>query len=153
MIVANIADIPKMLPYVDENLAKALRYIAQTDFSKVENGEYEIVGRDIYAGVNTYMTEPKSDRRPEKHTKYIDVQLVARGEEEIFVMPYNIACIPTEDFMTERDVAFYNCVERNSVKLKAGDFAVIYPWEIHRPNCAITEPCEVQKIVVKIKAQ
>jgi len=152
MLIANIDDIPKMLPYVDEKLAKALRYIAQTDFAKVENGEYEIEGRDIYAGVNTYMTESKADRRPEKHTKYIDVQLVARGEEEIFVMPYNIACIPTEDFMAERDVAFYACTERNSVKLKVGDFAVIYPWEIHRPNCAINEPCEVQKVVVKIKA-
>lgn len=152
MIVANIDDIPKMLKYVDENLAKALCYIAQTDFSKVADGQYEIEGRDIYAGVNTYKTEPKADRRPEKHTKYIDVQLVARGEEEIFVMPYNLACIPTEDCMEERDVAFYSCVERNSVKLKAGDFAVIYPWEIHRPNCALGEPCEVQKVVVKIKA-
>ena len=151
MIVANIHDIPKMLKYVDEKLAKALRYIAQTDFTRVEDGKYEVEGQEIVAGVNTYMTERKTARRPEKHTKNIDVQLVARGEEEIFVMPYNLACIVTEDFMEERDVAFYSCSERNSVKLKAGDFVVIYPWEIHRPNCALNEPCEVQKVVVKVR--
>ena len=151
MIVANIHDIPKMLKYVDEKLAKALRYIAQTDFSRMEDGKYEVEGQEIVAGVNTYMTERKASRRPEKHTKNIDVQLVARGEEEIFVMPYNLACIVTEDCVEERDVAFYTCTERNSVKLRAGDFVVIYPWEIHRPNCAIDRPCEVQKVVVKVR--
>ena len=40
----------------------------------MENGEVEIEGRTIYAGINTYTTEPKADRRPEKHNKYIDVQ-------------------------------------------------------------------------------
>ena len=37
-----------LLPYVSERLQKALAYVAATDFSKVENGEYEIDGRNVF---------------------------------------------------------------------------------------------------------
>ena len=42
MLQGNKKDIEKLLPYVSERLQKALAYVAATDFSKVENGEYEI---------------------------------------------------------------------------------------------------------------
>lgn len=59
MLQGNKKDIEKLLPYVSERLQKALAYVAATDFSKVENGEYEIDGRNVFARVNTYDTEPK----------------------------------------------------------------------------------------------
>lgn len=65
MLQGNKKDIEKLLPYVSERLQKALAYVAVTDFSKVENGEYEIDGRNVFARVNTYDTEPKAERRPE----------------------------------------------------------------------------------------
>ena len=37
MIAGNKKDIAKLLPYVSERLGKALRYIAEMDFAKVEN--------------------------------------------------------------------------------------------------------------------
>ena len=63
MLQGNKKDIEKLLPYVSERLQKALAYVAATDFSKVENGEYEIDGRNVFARVNTYDTEPKAERR------------------------------------------------------------------------------------------
>ena len=42
MLQGNKKDIEKLLPYVSERVQKALAYVAATDFSKVENGEYEI---------------------------------------------------------------------------------------------------------------
>lgn len=68
MLQGNKKDIEKLLPYVSERLQKALAYVAATDFSKVENGEYEIDGRNVFARVNTYDTEPKAERRPESTT-------------------------------------------------------------------------------------
>jgi len=52
MLQGNKKDIEKLLPYVSECLQKALAYVAATDFSKVENGEYEIDGRNVFARVN-----------------------------------------------------------------------------------------------------
>ena len=154
MITGNKSDIAKVLPYVGEGLQKALAYIAATDFAHIENGEYEIDGRNVFARVNTYATEPKAERRSEKHNDYIDVQFVARGEEEIWFAPLEEKYVVTEDLSEENDVLFYaDPQEANCVKLSEGDFAVFFPWELHRPNCQRDgKASDVQKIVVKVKA-
>lgn len=154
MLQGNKNDIEKILPYVSERLQKALSYIAATDFSKVENGEYEIDGRNVFARVNTYDTEPKSARRPEKHNEYIDVQFVAAGKEAIWYTPLTSECVETENKAVKEDVIFYaDPEEKNFVTLDAGDFAIFFPWELHRPNCNAGEnAAHVQKIVVKVKA-
>ena len=154
MITGNKNDIAKILPYVSGGLQKALQYIAATDFSTIPNGEYEIEGRSVFARVNTYATEEKVSRRAEKHNEYIDVQFVARGSESVWFTPLSADCTVTEDLAQENDVLFYaDPGEKNCVKLCAGDFAVFFPWELHRPNCHYgSEPQQVQKIVVKVKA-
>ena len=154
MLQGNKKDIEKLLPYVSERLQKALAYVADTDFSKVENGEYEIDGRNVFARVNTYDTEPKAERRPEKHNDYIDVQFVARGEEAIWYTPLTDACVETENKAEKEDVIFYaDPQEKNCAVLNSGDFAIFFPWELHRPNCSVEKIANnVQKIVVKVKA-
>ena len=152
MIQGNVQDIEKVLPYVSERLQKALQYIAQTDFSKLPNGKVVIEEGVITAGINTYDTEPKADRRAEKHTKFIDVQFVAQGEETIWYAPYRGNAV-TEDRMAKDDVAFYaDPAELNCANLKAGDFCILFPWEMHRPNCDMLKTTFVQKVVVKVLA-
>ncbi len=154
MLQGNKNDIERLLPYVSERLQKALTYIAATDFSKVANGEYEIDGRNVFARVNTYDTEPKDERRPEKHNEYIDVQFVAAGEETIWFTPLTADCVETVNKAEKEDVIFYaDPHEANCAVLAAGDFAIFFPWELHRPNCTSGEGVsQVQKIVVKVKA-
>lgn len=154
MLQGNKKDIEKLLPYVSERLQNALAYVAATDFSKVENGEYEIDGRNVFARVNTYDTEPKAERRPEKHNDYIDVQFVARGEEAIWYTPLTADCVETENKAEKEDVIFYaDPQEKNCAVLNSGDFAIFFPWELHRPNCSVEKiASNVQKIVVKVKA-
>ena len=155
MINGNIKNVAALLPYVSEDLKVALEYLAATDFSKVENGEYELKGREVFARVNTYTTEPWGERRPEKHAAYIDVQFVAAGSEDLWYAPLEDCYTLTEDRLEKDDVAFYGNVEENNcVRLNAGDFAILFPWELHRPNCNPGEEAsEVQKIVVKVKAK
>lgn len=158
MLTGNKNDILKLIPYVSPRLAQALAYIAATDFSKVPNGEYEIDGRRVFARVNTYDTEPKAERRPEKHNQYIDVQYVAEGSETIWFTPLTEACVETENRAEKDDVIFYeDPKEKNCAVLNAGDFAIFFPWELHRPNCSNgccgkAAPQHVQKIVVKVEA-
>ena len=137
MLQGNKNDIAKLLPYVSERLQKALAYVAETDFSKIENGEYEIDGRNVFARVNTYETEPKAERKPEKHNDYIDVQFVAQGNETIWYTPLTGDCVEIENKAAKDDVIFYaDPAEKNCAVLNAGDFAIFFPWELHRPNCS-----------------
>ena len=153
MISGNKKDIEKVLPYVSERLRTALQYIAATDFSTMLNGEYEIDGRNIFVRVNTYITEPKEQKKPESHNAYIDVQLLGRGAETIWYAPKEARHIVIEDRSAD-DLLFYaEAGEKDCVNLAAGDFAVFFPWELHRPGCSQVKAAEVQKIVVKVLAE
>lgn len=152
MIFGHKTDIEKLLPYVSEDLKKALKYLAATDFSKVPNGRYELDGDRMYANVDTYTTEDSSKKKPEAHNKYIDVQFLGKGTEKIYFAPRTDDVKVVEDYAEERDLLFFeNIAETDAAILNAGDFAVLFPWELHRPGCnAENKPSAVQKIVVKI---
>lgn len=75
-----------MLPYVSEDLQKALKYLAATDFTKVPNGRYELDGDRMYANVDTYTTGDSSKKKPEAHNKYIDVQFLGKGTEKFILL-------------------------------------------------------------------
>lgn len=153
MLCGNKKDIEKLLPYVAESLQKALQYICETDFTKVPNGEYEIDGRNVFARVNTYATEAMELKKPESHNEYIDVQYLGAGAEIIYFEPKRDTHIVVEDYAEESDLLFYAPIEESGkVILRAGDFAVFFPWELHRSGCNVFDAEEqVQKIVVKVK--
>lgn len=155
MLTGNIKNIADIYPYLNVSLQKALTYISNTDFTKIPKGEYEIEGRNLFFRVNTYTTEPKEDRRPERHLKYIDVQFLAEGRETVWYTPYRKDCVEIENNAEANDVIFYaDAGEKNAVTLSSGDFAIFFPWEIHRPNCSTPEGCTaVKKIVLKVLAE
>ena len=155
MITGNKKDIAKLLPYVSERLGVALQYIAETDFTKVENGEYRLDGDKVFARVNRYTTEPKDVKKPESHNAYIDVQYLGEGEEKIYDSAKSDVHKVFEDYAEERDLLFYeDAKEKDSVTLGDGVFAIFFPWELHRPGChAVHGGCTVQKIVVKVLAE
>ena len=152
MIFGHKNDIEKLLPYVSEDLRKALEYLAATDFSKVADGRYVLDGEKMYANVENYTTADRSTKKPEGHNKYIDVQYLGKGTEKIYFVPRTADVKVVEDYAEERDLLFFENIEENDyVVLNAGDFAVLFPWELHRPGCNVeNEPSAVQKIVVKI---
>jgi len=152
MISGNLQGIKQLKPFLTGNLVKALAFMEKIDFSTYEKGKYELDGDKIKANVNLYATQPVADRRPEKHDKYIDVQIVLEGEEKIGYLDYKSDFTVTEDNMASKDVAFYNVTGENFITLKAGDFAILFPWEVHRPNCQSGDkPCQMKKVILKVK--
>ena len=155
MITGNRKDIAKLLPYVSARLGMALRYVAETDFSKVENGEYHLDGDRVFSRVDRYTTEAKDCKKPESHNAYIDVQFLGEGTEKIYYTAKTDAHKVIEDYAADRDLLFYgDAGEKDCVTLGSGIFAIFFPWELHRPGChAAKDGCAVQKIVVKVLAE
>jgi biofilm protein TabA len=133
-------------------LQKGLEFIKNSDFTKMAEGRYEIDGDNIYATVADYDTEPKNQRRPEAHRKYLDIQYLAAGEEYIgcsFLSEQNELL---EDYDEARDLVFYkNAVDEADILLNPGVYAILLPSDVHRPGCAVKAPGKVRKVVVKIK--
>lgn len=154
MITGTLEQLDRLLPQVAGNVKKALELLKTVDVENLPVGKTPLDGDDIFASVNTYETEPMADRRPEKHFQYIDIQILGAGRETIGYTDVENAGDLTEDRRETNDVVFYGTTRKeNFVKLEKGDFAIFFPWEVHRPNCWFGEgPETVKKIVVKVRA-
>lgn len=153
MIFGSLDYAEKYAPYLGYRVMRALEWLQTMDFTGLPEGEYEILGEDLNARLSEYDTQEHDARGAERHEKYIDVQYVIEGAEAVYVTPYQITYKLDVHAEMKEDTLFYKDVKNeNCVKLQAGDFAVIFPWEIHRPNCFFADKAEhVRKVVVKVR--
>lgn len=111
-------------------------------------GKYELLGDALFAMVQEY--DSKTEAKMEVHDKYIDLQFVAEGEEKILWAQREELDVLTP-FAEGKDAAFLSDGDRPAaLHLRAGDFAIFYPSDAHKPGLAVNAPTPVKKIVVKI---
>lgn len=127
----------------------ALKFLSETDFSKIELGRYELDGDNIFYMVQSYDTDPDKTIS-EAHKKYIDIQYMVEGEEII-----GVADISEDKELTEakeeNDVWFYDC-KTEPLTLSAGKYMVLYPNDLHCPGVATKgKALTCRKVVVKVK--
>ena len=146
MITGNLDHLDRLAGQLTGPVKKALELLAERDVTELPVGKKLLAGEDIFASVNEYETEPARDRRP-------DIQILGAGREAIGYTDVENAGEITEDRREANDVVFYGQVKKeNVVKLEKRDFAIFYPWEVHRPNCQFDGKAEkVKKIVVKVR--
>lgn len=126
--------------------AKAFDFIRKTDFSKLVDGKYEIDGKNIFAMVQEYKT--KDIAKLEGHRKYIDIQFLHSGVEQIAYANLENQIIISDD--EEKDLAFYEG-EGSFIKLESQMFAIFFPQDLHMPGIKITNANKVKKIVIKVR--
>ncbi|MEE9307759.1 MAG: YhcH/YjgK/YiaL family protein [Spirochaetia bacterium] len=134
---------------ISPGIGRALDYLSNTDFTALEDGKQSIDEDGIYALVMTYSTEPESERSFEAHRKHIDVQYILQAQEIIFWAPTD-ELSPVGDYSQETDIVFLSGDARARLQLTSGSFAVFYPEDAHKPNCAWNGPQQVRKVVVKV---
>ena len=131
-------------------IERALDYLAKTDFDVLEDGRHEIEGDGIYALLMSYETEPESVRSFEAHRKYIDIQFILSGRELICWAPLG-ELEPAGEYDDGKDIIFLAGDPRARLQLTPGSFAVFYPEDGHKPNCAWNGPGPARKVVVKVR--
>lgn len=139
---------------VSGRIELGLKYLENTDFSKVENGRYEILGDEVYALVQEYDSKPKEQGKFEAHRRYIDIQYIVDGEEQMGVADVNDFSELAPYDETKDIVFFQNNDDANQefICLKAGEFIVFDTCDAHMPSIAIENPSHVKKVVVKALA-
>ncbi len=129
---------------------EAVAHFLQTeDLNQLPLGRNEI-GEGAYANVAEY--ETKLQNVYELHRRYIDVQLLATGREEVFVADSSQARNPQGDFNDEGDYILYAEADNARCVLVAPDsFQVFFPSDAHKPCMALDgKPAPVRKICVKV---
>lgn len=134
---------------ISVNLKKGFDWLKNTDLTVLEDGRYEIDGKNVYANVQTY--ETKTDAKYEAHRNYIDIQYMVKGEELVGVN--DIAkCKTVDEYNPDTDLEFMNLQCQDDYQnLREGEFLVLFPTDAHKPSMANVEPKTVKKIVVKVR--
>lgn len=151
MIVGYLANWDQEKHLYAPAIRNAVAWLQANDLTALPAGRKEIDGDNLFALVSENLTEPKEKRKAEAHLKYTDVQCIVKGVEVIGYARLHDGIEVLEDKLAEKDAIFYNNpTDEVEFILKAGMFAILFPWEVHRPSCWYGEAALVRKVVMKI---
>ena len=147
MVADTLAQAP-LYEALHPGLAAAFGFLRDTDLRSLADGRTEIDGDRLFALTQSYETQPLQGGKLEAHRKYIDLQFIISGEEQIGYAPLG-GQPPVAPFDTEKDIGFYHG-DASLVKVSAGMFAIFFPHDAHLPGRHLTAPASVKKVVLKI---
>ena len=151
MIAGHLANWNKEKQIYAAAIQKGMAWLLEHDLAALPLGRQEIDGDRLFAQVNEYVTEPKEKRRAEAHRKYTDIQCIVTGAEIISYARLEDCYVILEDKLAERDIIYYkNPADESDLIMTAGMYAIFFPWDVHRPNCALAAPAPVRKVVLKV---
>jgi len=129
-----------------------LKFIAEHDCAHLPDGEMEIQGRELFVRIMSYTPKPASENRFEIHRIHADVQYLVSGAE-IMQTARMKDLSPLSDYDPKGDYHFFKALGVVSdLIVQAGEFAVFYPNQAHRPSCAYEGyKGLVKKLVFKVK--
>lgn len=138
------------------NLPKGVRigleYLLDTDFSAVENGKYEIRGKDVFVIIQDYNTKPIEEGKFEAHKKHTDIQYIIEGKEQIGVGNID-KFLEITGYDEAKDIVFLTQrtgANPEFIELKENEFAIFTPQDAHMPSIAVNHSFYVRKAVVKV---
>lgn len=140
-------------PLYPSAIRQALQAIAESNPDALVPGRYEIQGNAMFYSVMVGQTRALEEQQPEYHRQYIDIHLVLAGEEIIGAGPRGLPLEHVSPFDEGKDLGFCRRIGSETlIHLQAGELAIVFPQELHRPMCTLGAPAPLRKIVVKIDA-
>ena len=132
-------------------LLRAVRFAAQ-QAAALENGDHWLEEGVLKALLQSYETSPAEERFFERHKKFIDVQVMLSGRERQDVSQAP-DLVPSMEYDEKTDLIKYENPECfSTILLEPGYFAVYFPQDAHRPNCAVGNRERVRKVCMKVSA-
>jgi YhcH/YjgK/YiaL family protein len=131
-----------------KNISAALEYLRTTDFGRFEKGRHEIDGNKMYLLLNEYATKDALECKIEAHRRYIDVQYMLKGTEQVGYAPL-AGQTPATEYDEKNDYTLYSG-HVSCFDFTEGMFAIFYPEDLHMPGIG-EDQTPVRKAVIKVK--
>jgi YhcH/YjgK/YiaL family protein len=126
---------------------RAFDYIRDTDLYALAPGRYPVVGEDLFAIVEQVPGKVKEAARLEAHRRYIDIQLVLEGDEQMGWKPLADCFNPVSEHSEERDIRFFHDAPASWVAVPPDHFCIFFPEDAHAP---LVSSGMVRKVIFKI---
>lgn len=113
--------------------SQAFTFLARTNVANLPNGRHDIVGDQLFAIIDRGMGRGREASLLEFHRKYIDIQFVIAGSDEIGWRPLVDCERVSTAYDSEKEVGFYFDRPDTWLAVPAGAFAIFYPEDAHAP--------------------
>ncbi|MDR2887136.1 MAG: YhcH/YjgK/YiaL family protein [Bacteroidales bacterium] len=130
---------------------RAFDYLKTTDLQNLEVARHYIDSTNLFALVTEYTTQNEDELQFEAHKKYIDIQYIISGIEQIGIASVSKKEEILMSYDETRDVEFMTVSESSNHEADPCRFFIFFPHNLHRPNIKSGEISQVKKIVMKIK--
>ena len=117
------------------------------DLNKLPVEKYEIDGDRVYAMVAKDTGRKKEDALLETHEKYIDIQLILAGNDEMGWKTKSLCKHPTGEYDEEADIQFFADDPDAWFPVGRGFFVIFFPEDAHMP---LISAGQLHKVVVKV---
>ena len=136
---------------VNPHFKTAFNFLKTVDLKALPSGKHSIDGEAVFAAVSEYETKLPEEAKFEIHRRYIDIQFLIEGVENIGVCKAS-DCVVTEDYYAEKDLAFVkpNTVYVDTVSIHDDVFAILFPHDAHQPCVMRDQKANVKKVVIKV---
>lgn len=127
--------------------ARAFEFLRDTDLNALPPGKHVIDGDKLFAIVEHCAGRTRAEAKLECHRRYIDIQLVLAGEDEMGWKPVGECLDPETDYNETRDIRFFNDAPSSWVSTPSGSFCIFFPEDAHAP---LVSDGFIRKLVVKV---
>lgn len=126
---------------------RVFEYMRDTDLLALAPGRYPIVDKQLFVIVEDVAGRTREDAKLECHRRYIDIQLVLEGGEEMGWKALADCVQPVSDYSEEKDIRFFHDAPASWVAVPPGHFCIFFPEDAHAP---LVSGGRVRKAIFKI---
>ena len=148
MILSQIKEADRYLN-INPHFAKAFAFLTQDGLAELAPGRHEIDGDNVYAMVIKGTGQTRSKAKLEVHRKYIDVQYVISGPDDMGWKDLKACKDSLGPYDPQDDAELFGDTPSTWVGVGAGAFAIFFPEDAHAPGASEND---FHKVVVKVMA-
>ena len=122
-------------------------YIRNTDLNALAPGIHPIIDKQLFVIVEIANGRTRAQAKLECHRKYIDIQLVLEGVDEMGWKPLADCHQPLDEYSEERDIRFFNDTADSWISTPVNTFCIFFPDDAHAP---LVSSGKIRKVIFKI---
>jgi len=129
---------------------KAFAFLSQNALAELPVGRHEIDGDRMFCIISKGPGRTRAEAKLEAHRKYIDIQYVIAGTDEMGYRPTAACTLSDTSYDADKDIEFFKDEPKSWTQVPPGSFVIFFPEDAHAP---LVGSEEMHKAVLKIAAE
>jgi len=129
---------------------KAFAFLRRNDLASLPADRYEFDGDRLFCMISKGPGKSRAEAKLEAHRKYIDIQYVIAGTEEMGWRPTADCKLTDTSYDADKDIGFFKDQPDSWTHVPPGSFVIFFPQDAHAP---LVGSGEIHKAVLKIAVE